>query len=239
MAKKNGKSSKKDDKDDKQRATDKDKAPKLKGTEKAGKGKGQKAKPVAPTEVIRPSLREIQSSLKQGYRDDPESALITSTVFSATKAGSDDPTRVRIAVDGPSGAVLEIGAHVGVGGMEDLPCSGDIFLASLAACQEVTIRMVAAAMGIVLKRLDLRVEGDWDVRGTLAVSRESPVGFTAIRMLVDLDVDAPADKIERLLASAERYCVVSATLKEAPPIEVIVTVGDELESFFAEEIESE
>ncbi|MGI8484077.1 MAG: OsmC family protein [Thermomicrobiales bacterium] len=238
MAKKSDKSSKKSDKQDKKRSRDKDKdkdkARKLKGTEKAGKEKKTK-----PTEVIRPSLREIQSSLKQVYRDDPESALITSAVFSATKAGSDNPTRVRIAVDGPSGAVFEIGAHVGVGGMEDLPCSGDIFLASLAACQEVTIRMVAAAMGIALKRLYLRVEGDWDVRGTLAVSREAPVGFTAIRILVDLDVEAPPDKIERLLASAEWYCVVSATLRESPSIEVIVSVVDELGALFVEEMESE
>lgn len=243
MAKKNGKSSKKKDKQDKQdKRRARDAAPEqlmLTGKAKDGKGKGQKAKPAAPTEVIRPLLREIQSLLKQGYRDDPESALITSAVTSVTKADSDDPTRVRIAVDGPSGAVLEIGAHVGVGGTEDLPCSGDIFLASLAACQELTIRLVAAAMRLDLKRLDLRVEGDWDVRGTLAVSRESPVGFTAIRMLIDLDVDAAAEQVERLLASAERYCVVSATLKEAPPIEMIVTVEDEVEAFFVEEIESE
>ncbi|HEU0164186.1 MAG TPA: OsmC family protein, partial [Thermomicrobiales bacterium] len=130
-------------------------------------------------------------------------------------------------VDSPAGTVFEIGAHVAVGGLDDLACSGDVFLASLAACQELTIRLVAASMGIELKRLHLRVEGDWDVRGTLAVSRESPIGFTAIRILVDLDVDAPADRIERMLRSAERFCVVSATLKDAPAIQLIPTIGGE------------
>ena len=220
MAKKQDKGSKKNDK---KHGKKKDlKHAKLKGL------KQDKAPTVGRPEVIRPPLREVQSALKQGYRDDPDSALLTSAVFSTTGAtatsGGEDPTRVRIKVDSPAGTTFDIGAHVAVGGLEDLPCSGDVFLASLAACQELTIRLVAAAMGIELKRLGLRVEGDWDVRGTLAVSRESPIGFTAIRVLVDLDVDAPADKIARLLSSAERFCVVSATLKDAPPVELIATI---------------
>lgn len=170
------------------------------------------------------TLKARQSTLKQGYRDDPDSALLTSAVESTTPATDDhDPTRVRITVDSPAKTVLEIGAHVAVGGEDDLPCSGDIFLASLAACQEITIRMVASAMGLTLNRLDVRVEGDWDVRGTLAVARDTPIGFTAIRVLVDIDVDASDDQRARLLKSAERYCVVSQTLKNPPPVELIVT----------------
>lgn len=215
MSKKQDKDSKK--KGDKKKGKKKDlKQPELKGPETDEAGHA------ARTDGERPPLREVQSTLKQGYRDDPDSALLTSAVFSTSNG--DDPTRVRIQVDSPAGTVFDIGAHVAVGGLDDLPCSGDVFLASLAACQELTIRLVAAAMGIELKRLGLRVEGDWDVRGTLAVSRESPIGFTAIRVLVDLDVDAPADKIARLLSSAERFCVVSATLKDAPPVELIATV---------------
>ncbi len=235
MAKKNDKHTRKKDKHDKKR--DKN------GSRKQLAPKGLKAAVAdqddKPTEVIRPTLREVQTALKQGYRDDPESALITSAAYSTTLADAEDPTRVRIAVDGPNGVVLEIGAHVAVGGEEDLACSGDIFLASLAACQELTIRLVAASMEIALAKLDVRVEGDWDVRGTLAVSRESPIGFTAIRVLVKLDADAPADKLERLLSSAERFCVVSATLKDAPPIEMIATIQAALDKGFMEEIESE
>lgn len=167
-------------------------------------------------------LKSRQSALKQGYRDDPDSARITSAVESITPP-NDDPTRVRIAVDGPSETLLNIGAHVAVGGEPDLPCSGDIFLAALAACQEVTIRMVASAMGISLDRLAVRVEGDWDARGTLAVSRETPIGFTDLRVLVELDADIPEEQRARLLKSAERYCVVSQTLRNPPPVQLIVT----------------
>jgi len=163
------------------------------------------------------TLRERQSELKAGYREHPDTALLTSSVTSVTEEGQ-DPRRVRIAIDGPSGVVLDIGAHTAVGGFEDLPCSGDIFLASLAACQELTIRLVAAALGLPIHHLKVQVEGDWDVRGTLGVRRESPIGFTALRVNVDLETDGPADRVERLLASAERYCVVGATLDDPPEV---------------------
>lgn len=169
-------------------------------------------------------LKTRQSALKQGHRDHPDSAHITSAVASTTPA-SDDPTSVQITVDGPSGTTLAIGAHVAVGGEPDLACSGDIFLASLAACQEITIRMVASAMGIVLNHLTVRVEGDWDVRGTLAVSRDSPIGFTALRILVELDADITDEQRARLLKSAERYCVVSQTLQHPPQVNLIVNAG--------------
>lgn len=170
------------------------------------------------------TLRERQGALKQRYRDDPGTARQTTAVYSVTDDVS-DPTRVRIAVDGPSAAIFDIGAHHAVGGEGELPCSGDIFLAALAGCQEITIRLVATALGLPLHRLAVRVEGDWDARGTLAVDRETPVGYTAIRIDVDLQTDGPDDRVERLLKAAERYCVIGATLGEAPTVAFNATVS--------------
>lgn len=172
--------------------------------------------PVLPTPAG-PALRERQSQLKLKYRVRPDSALITSAVHSVTEEGG-DPRRVRIAVDGPNATVFEIGAHPGVGGDDDLPCSGDVFLASLAACQELTIRLVAAALGLPIHKLVVRVEGDWDVRGTLAIERSSPIGFTDLRVNVELETEGADDRIERLLKSAERYCVVGQTLEHTPEV---------------------
>lgn len=170
------------------------------------------------------AFRERQGPLKERYRDDPTAARETSAVYSVTDDVA-DPSRVRIAVDGPSGTVFDIGAHSAVGGDGELPCSGDVFLAALAGCQEITIRLVAAALGVSLGRLAVRVEGDWDARGTLAVDREAPVGFTAIRVSVELDTEATDDQVERLLKSAQRYCVVSATLEDSPAVAFEATVN--------------
>jgi uncharacterized OsmC-like protein len=96
-----------------------------------------------------------------------------------------------------------------------------LLLGALAACQEITLRMVAANMGIELEELDVEVEGDWDPRGTLAMGKEFPVGLTSIRCRTRIVIrgDGAGDRAERLLHSAERYCVVLSTLRNGIPVE--------------------
>jgi len=171
------------------------------------------------------NLREIQAPLKERFTTDPDSGRATLSVTSSTSA-SPDPRRVRVRSDGENGASWDVSAHELAGGDGDLPCSGDLFLASLAACQEITIRMVAAAMGIELTRMELTVEGDMDFRGTMGVDKETPVGFTDVRVNVQVDADAPADRLERLVQRAEQYCVVSATLKNAPAVTMTARVNE-------------
>ena len=161
------------------------------------------------------TLRERQAPLKQQYQDDPTSGKIVMTVRSIT-AGN-DPTRCAIATTDASGSVVaswDAAAHPMAGGEGDLPCSGDLLLASLAACQEITVRMVASAMGVELQELEVVVEGDMDFRGTMGIDPETPVGFTAIRSTVRLAADVPEERLARLAARAEKYCVVGATLRE-------------------------
>jgi uncharacterized OsmC-like protein len=161
------------------------------------------------------TLRERQAPLKARYEADLESAKLVMTVRSTTNGS--DPTRCTVASIDATGAPViswEAGAHPMAGGEGDLACSGDLLLASLAACQEITFRMVAAAMGIELKDLEVTIEGDLDFRGTMGIDPETPVGFQRIRSSVRFDADAPPDRLARLAARAERYCVVGATLRE-------------------------
>lgn len=170
------------------------------------------------------NLRERQAPLKERFTADPATARATMTVRSVTEP-SPDPTRVRVHTEAGNGVAWDIGAHALAAGDGDLPCSGDIFLASLAACQEITIRMVAAAMGIELKRLALSVEGDMDFRGTMGVDADTPVGYTAIRVNVEIDADAPEDRLQRLVQRAEKYCVVGATLRNPPDVETRTSIN--------------
>ena len=163
----------------------------------------------------KPSLRERQAPLKERYETDPESARLTFTVESRTPT-HDDPTRVRIGTAGAPGVEWRVGAHPYAGGDGDLACSGDLLLASLAACQEITVRMVAAAMGVELRELDVTVEGDMDFRGTMGIDAETPVGFSAIRTKIRIGADVAPDRLERLAKRAEKYCVVGATLRQSP-----------------------
>jgi uncharacterized OsmC-like protein len=87
-----------------------------------------------------------------------------------------------------------------------------MLLQALAACAGVTLRAVATSLGIAVRGGTVRAEGDLDFRGTLAVAKDAPVGFTAIRLSFDVDTDASPDQRDTLLRLTERYCVVFQTL---------------------------
>ena len=121
-------------------------------------------------------------------------------------------------------ALVEAGLHPATGGDGSQACSGDMLLEALVACAGVTLKAVATALGIEIKRGVVRAEGDLDFRGTLGVDKEAPVGFRDIRLMFDVDTDASAEQRATLLKLTERYCVVYQTLKRSPPVEVNLLV---------------
>jgi uncharacterized OsmC-like protein len=164
-------------------------------------------------------VRELQRPLRERYQREPEAARVVLRVRNS-KSDLADPLHCEVRA-GVSGEVAyRSGAHAAVGGTGDVPCSGDLLIAALAACQETTLRMVAASMGIELERLEVEVEADWDARGTLAFSG-TPIGLERIRCRTRATVrgDARGERAERLLRSAEKYCVVLDTLRKGVPVD--------------------
>jgi uncharacterized OsmC-like protein len=159
------------------------------------------------------TLREIQAPLKEQYRSDPESAVIT-----LRAAGSLDAHNIACQIE-TGRAIAQAGLHPATGGTGLELCSGDMLLEALVACAGVTLKSVATAIDVPIRSGTVRAEGDLDFRGTLAVSREAPVGFSAIRLSFELDTDAAPEKLATLLRLTERYCVVLQTLRAAPSIE--------------------
>ena len=159
-------------------------------------------------------LRTIQAPLKDQYRADPSSAVIT-----LHAEGSLDENEVVCSVQ-TGRALVEAGLHPATGGDGSHACSGDMLLQALVACAGVTLRSVATN-----RRLEVtgtvRAEGDLDFRGTLGVDRDAPVGFRAIRLIFDLDSDATPDQLDALVATTERYCVVLQTLRATPELAVL------------------
>jgi uncharacterized OsmC-like protein len=162
------------------------------------------------------SLKALQAPLKQQYRDEPGSAVITLKAEGALGEG------VTCKVD-TGRALVEAGLHPATGGNGLSACSGDMLLEALVACAGVTLRAVATALELPLRGGTVHAEGDLAFRGTLGVSKEAPVGFRSIRMRFDLDTDATPEQIATLLKLTERYCVIYQTLR-APP-QLSATVG--------------
>ena len=79
----------------------------------------------------------------------------------------------------------------------------------------------AAAMGIATRRIGVSVEGGLDLRGTLGLDRQVPVGFASIRVRFAVDApDATADQLRALHEKTEQYCVVMQTLTQPPRLDV-------------------
>ena len=156
-------------------------------------------------------LRAMQAPLKQMYRDDPESARIPAAAEARLGDG------VTCTVTGWAGDTVA-GLHPAAGGDGSKACSADMLLEALVACAGVTLNSVATAMGIVLCDAVVRAEGTWDARGTLGLSKETPIGLTSIDLTFELDIDADEATRTRLIELTERYCVIYQTLKNPPQL---------------------
>jgi len=157
-------------------------------------------------------LREIQRPLKDRYGGEPETARIS--------LEADGRLDEDIACSVQTGrALVKAGLHPGTGGDGTLACSGDMLLQALVACAGVTMRSVATSMGLEVNG-SVHAEGDLDWRGTLAVDKESPVGFKDIRLRFELESDASDEELETLQRLTERYCVVFQTLAASPALSV-------------------
>src|SRR5713226_404820 len=169
--------------------------------------------PLRREEVM--DLRSVQKPIKEKYRSEPGTARIT-----LKAEGSQTETPIACSVD-IGRALYQAEAHSGVGGAGTAACSGDLLLGALAACAQITCQMVATAMGIQTNRIEVKVEGDLDLRGTLGMSKEVPVGFETIRLRFEIDApEATAEQLHGLREKTEQYCVVMQTLTKPPKIEV-------------------
>jgi uncharacterized OsmC-like protein len=147
----------------------------------------------------------FQSPVTERYREDPKSALVT--LKAQGRVGDGDTCKVKTGI-----GEIEAGPHRATGGNGLSLCAGDMLLESLVACAGVTLRQVATALKIDLRKATVTAEGELDFRGTLGVSRDALVGFETIRLHFDLDTDAGADEQALLVGLTERYCVVKQSL---------------------------
>jgi len=162
-------------------------------------------------------LRSLQKPLKARYRDDAQTAKIT---LKAQGSQTDSAIPMSCSVD-IGRAIYQAEAHTGVGGAGTAACSGDLLLGALAACAQITCQMVATAMGIPLLGVEVQVEGDLDLRGTLGIAKDVPVGFGQIRLSFVLNApEASAEQLQALQEKTEQYCVVMQTLTQPPEVQV-------------------
>src|SRR6266480_2666296 len=159
------------------------------------------------------TLRPLQAPLKEKYRQEPNTALVT--LRAEGRLGELITCKIETGK-----APVTAGLHPATGGDGLSACSGDMLLEALVGCAGVTLNAVATAIGVVVRSGTVRAEGDLDFRGTLGVAKDAPVGFKRIRLHFDLETDALEDQLSTLLRLTERYCVVFQTLRQSPEMTV-------------------
>jgi uncharacterized OsmC-like protein len=166
----------------------------------------------------REDLQALQAPLKEQYTTEPDAARLTLSATGVLGEGVSCSVQT-------GRAIAEAGLHPATGGDGTLLCSGDMLLEALVACAGVTLRAVATSLGITVPEGRVHAEGDLDFRGTLAVDRDAPVGFSAIRLSFELDTDADEEQLATLLKLTERYCVVFQTLAGSPALSATLSTG--------------
>lgn len=158
-------------------------------------------------------LKQLQSPLKEKYRAEPGAAMIT--LSAKGTIGENISCKIET-----GRAMVEAGLHPATGGTGLQACSGDLLLEALVACAGVTLSAVATAIGVEISDGTIRAEGDLDFRGTLGVSKEATVGFTAIRLCFSLTTNATEEQLQSLFKLTERYCVVYQTISKGTPCRI-------------------
>lgn len=153
-------------------------------------------------------FRAIQAPVKEKYRQNPAAALVTTRVSGRASTG------LAFTVESSRGPI-EAGPHAATGGGDSTQaCAEEMLLEALIACSGVTLQSVATAWGVELRQARIIAEGDVDMRGTLGIAKDVPVGFREIRLRFEIDADAPPEKLDKMVEVVERYCVVLQTLAQ-------------------------
>ena len=159
-------------------------------------------------------LKSVQKPLKDKYRSEPDASRIT---LKARGGQTETPIACSVAI---GRAIYNAQGHAGVGGAGTGACSGDMLLGAMSACAQITCQMVATSMGIPVDRIEVTAEGDLDLRGTLGISKDVPVGFERLRLRFDIIApNATPEQLSALREKTEQYCVVLQTLNQPPKVQ--------------------
>ena len=166
-------------------------------------------------------MKARQAPLREKYTTTPAAALISDHATTRSDhVAPGQPLYAEVECGDPDRTRLPLSLHHGVGGQSDLPVPGELLSAAIAGCLDSTIRVIANMFGLQIKTLEVHVEAQVDLRGTLRMDPTVPVAFQDILIDVDLvpETAVPTEHLDAIVAAAEQSCVVLQTLQSPPRI---------------------
>jgi uncharacterized OsmC-like protein len=143
------------------------------------------------------------------YRDSPASARLASGL--------------RVEVTGPNGEQLATDMPAAIGGTASAPSPGWFLRAATASCIASLVAIRAAATGVRLRSVDVKVDSESDDRGILGLDPSIPAGPLSTRIVVAIEATGlERQGVESLAAWAVDHCPVSDAIARAVPLAVEV-----------------
>ncbi len=173
-------------------------------------------------------MRRRQRPLMRLYKTEPAAAVIFDGARTAPGAlHRNDPVHGELIIGTSEPVHAPVSIHSAVGGDHDGPNPGDYLAAALVGCFDTTFRIIADRLEVRLEELSVSAKAEVDVRGTLCVSADVPVGFQRFAMSVRVRAaeGTSAETLEMLVAATEHCCVTMRTLRGGVPIDVEVDSG--------------
>ncbi|MEZ5839797.1 MAG: OsmC family protein [Hyphomicrobiales bacterium] len=157
------------------------------------------------------TLKDLIADTQSQFRLKPAAAKATFATQSNLKAGFRSEVDIRqhsIVIDEPAA----------LGGADTGPNPVELVLAALGSCQEITYRAYAAALGIPLESVSVKLEGEIDLRGFFAVDEGVRPGYEAVRGTVTLVSGASAEDLALLRGAVDGHCPVLDILRNPVPV---------------------
>ena len=110
----------------------------------------------------------------------------------------------------------------GFNGQNNGPKPSELVLAAIAACQETTWRIFAEDMGVEINKIAVRLWGEQDLKGFMAMDEITPAGFTKIWGEVLIESSAPMETLLTLQSLVEKHCPVLDDITRSVPVNLNV-----------------
>lgn len=105
-------------------------------------------------------------------------------------------------------------------GGDNAPSPTEYLLSALAACITAGIANIASARQIKLNAVNVKVEGDIDLQGLLGLDDQVRNGYQSIRATVQIDGDAEAAKLAKVVEQSIARSAVFDMLKNGTDVTV-------------------
>jgi uncharacterized OsmC-like protein len=107
-------------------------------------------------------------------------------------------------------------------GSDKGPTPVEYLLHGLAGCLTAGIANIAAARGVKLTEVESTVEGDIDLLGALGLSDDVRIGYEKVRINFKIKGDAPAEKLQEIVAQSRNRSAVYDVITKGTPVEINV-----------------